>query len=165
MDLETETTSILQKVLAIASTGLPKKIAKIWLWHRHSRHASFGYLKMLFPSLLGNLDISIFKCDVCELAKSHRPSFHLSLNKSHIPFMVILSNVWGPSKVPTLGGSHWFVTFIDDCTGMTWSCLMKSKSEVNSLFQNFYNIVHTQFNARIQVLRSDNGGEYHSSTL
>ena len=79
--------------------------------------------------------------------------------------MVIHSDVWGPSKVPTLEGSHWFVTFIDDCTLMTWLCWMKSKSEVNLLFQKFSNTICTQYNARIQVLRSDNGGEYHSSEL
>jgi len=79
--------------------------------------------------------------------------------------MVIHSDVWGPSKVTTFGGSRWFVTFIDDCTRMTWVCLMKSKSEVNLLFQNFYKMVRTQYNAHVQVLCSDNGGEYLSSEL
>ena len=79
--------------------------------------------------------------------------------------MVIHSNVWGPSKISTLGGSCWFVTFIDDCTRMTWLCLMKSKGEVNLLFQKFHKMVHTQYNAQIQVLHSDNGGEYLSAEL
>lgn len=43
-------------------------------------HASFGYLKKSFPSLFKHLDISSFKCDVCELAKSHRTIFPLNLN-------------------------------------------------------------------------------------
>ena len=120
MDLKTKTSSRLQQALVVENTGSPKKIAEILLWHRRLGHALFGYLKRLFPNLFGNLDISIFKCDVCELAKSHRASFPLSFNKSPTPFMVIHSNVWGPSKVPTLGKSHWFVTFIDDCTRMTW---------------------------------------------
>ena len=165
LDLESETSSRLQQALVVKSTCSPKKKAEILLWHRRLGHASFGYLKKLFPSLFTNLDISIFKCDVCELAKSHRASFPLILNKSPVPFMVIHSDIWGPSKVSTLGGSHWFVTFIDDCTRMTWLCLMKSKSEVNLLFQKFSNTIRTQYNARIQVLRSDNGGEYHSSEL
>ena len=128
-------------------------------------HASFGYLNKLFPSLFVKFDVSSFRCDVCELAKSHRASFPLSLNKSPVPFMVIHYDVWGPSKVTTFGGSRWFVTFIDDCTRMNWLCLMKSKSEVNLLFQFFYKMVRTQYNAQVQVLRSDNGGEYLSSEL
>lgn len=79
--------------------------------------------------------------------------------------MLIHSDVWGPSKVTTLGGSRWFVTFIDDCTRMTWLCLMKSKTEVNSIFQKFHKMVETQYNAKIQILHSDNGGEYQNIKL
>ena len=110
-------------------------------------------------------DISSFRCDICELAKSHRASFPLILNKSPLLFMVIHSDVWGPSKVPTLSGSRWFVTFIDDCTRMTWLCFMKTKDEVNLLFQKFHKMIETQYNAKVRVLRSDNGGEYQSSDL
>ena len=42
---------------------------------------------------------------------------------------------------------------------------MRSKSEVNLLFQKFYNTVHTMYKARIQVLHSDNVVEYYSSKL
>jgi transposase InsO family protein len=40
---------------------------------------------------------------------------------------------------------------------------MTSKGEVNLLFQKFHKMIETQYNAQIQVLRSDNGGEYQSS--
>ena len=42
---------------------------------------------------------------------------------------------------------------------------MKSKSEVNLLFQNFHKMVCSQYNAQVQVLPSDNGGEYLSFEL
>ena len=100
-------------------------------------HASFGYLKKLFPSLFAKFDVFGFRCDVCELAKIHRASFPLSLNKSPVPFMIIHSDVWGLSNVTTFGESRWFVNFIDDCTRMTWMCLMKSKSEVNFVISKF----------------------------
>ena len=128
-------------------------------------HASFGYMKKLFPSLFANFDVSSFQCDVCELAKSHRASFPLTLNKSLIPFIIIHSDVWDPSKFSTLDGARSFVTFIDACTKMTWVCLMKSKSEVNLLFQKFHKMVCSQYNAQVRVLRSDNGGEYLSFEL
>jgi hypothetical protein len=162
LDLESKSSDKLRQALTINSYEGSKKKSNIWLWHRRLGHASFGYLKKLFPSLFVTIDVSSFQCDVCELAKSHRASFPLILNKSPIPFMVIHSDVWGPSKVTSLGGSRWFVTFIDDCTRMTWVCLMKSKSEVCYLFKIFYKMVCTQYNAQVQVLRSDNGGEYLS---
>ena len=79
--------------------------------------------------------------------------------------MVIHYDVWGPSKVPTLSGLRWFVTFIDDCTKMTWLFLMKTKDEVNLSFQNFHKMIETQYNAKVRVLRSNNGGEYQSSNI
>ncbi|RVX19268.1 Retrovirus-related Pol polyprotein from transposon RE1 [Vitis vinifera] len=48
---------------------------------------------------------------------------------------------------------------------MTWLCLMKTKDEENLLFQNFHKVIETQYNAKVRVLRSDNGGEYQSSDL
>ncbi|CAL9029135.1 unnamed protein product [Prunus brigantina] len=52
--------------------------------------------------------------------------------------------------------------FINDCTRMTWVSLLTIKGEVSSKFQQFYQMVETQFHVRIQVLRSDNGGEFLS---
>ena len=48
---------------------------------------------------------------------------------------------------------------------MTWLCLMKTKDEVNLLFQKFHKMIETQYNAKVLVLRSDNSGEYQSSDL
>ena len=121
--------------------------------------------KKIVTSLFAKSDISGFRCDICELAKSHRVSFPLILNKSPLLFMVIHSDVWCPSKVPTLSGSRWFVTFTDDCTRMTWLCLKKTKDEVNLLFKKFHKVIETQYNVKVRVLRSDNGGEYQSSDL
>ena len=42
-------------------------------------------------------------------------------------------------------------------------CLMKSKSEVSLLFKKFHKMVRRRYNSHVQVLHSDNGGEYLSS--
>ena len=149
LDLVPTSSSELRKALTVDGSEGEKKRYEIWLWHRRLGHASFGYLKKLFPSLFAKFDISSFHCDVCELTKIHRASFQLCLNKSPLPFMVIHSDVWGPSKVTTFSGSRWFVTFINDCTRMTWLYLMTSKGEVNLLFQKFYKMIETQYNAQI----------------
>jgi hypothetical protein len=78
--------SELRKALTVDGSEGNKKKYEIWLWHRRLGHASFGYLKKLFPSLFAKFDISSFHCDVCERAKSHRTSFQVCLNKSPLPF-------------------------------------------------------------------------------
>lgn len=166
MDLTLDSTSCMTQASSVdTSHGELKARADIWLWHHRLGHASFGYLQKLFPSLFIKCDVSSFKCDVCELAHSHRVSFPPSLHKSSVPFMIVHSDVWGPSKIATLGGARWFVTFIDDCTRMTWVVLLKNKSDVCSAFQKFHRMVLTQYHKQIQVLRSDNGKEYVNVVL
>lgn len=108
-----------------------KKEDEIQLWHRRLGHAFFCYLKKLFPKLFTNDELSNFRCEICELAKSPRISFPSSMNRWSVSFMMIHFDFWGPSPKPTLSGAHWFVTFIYDCTRMKWICLMKCKSEVS----------------------------------
>ena len=140
------------------TTSIKEK--QIWLWHRRLGHPSFSYMKHLLPNLFSNLHDLDFKCETCILAKSHRVPFSISLNKSEVPFTLIHSDVWGPSPITTISGNHWFVTFIDDCTRMTWLYLLKHKDEVFGVFQAFHAMIQTQFSAKAQILRSDNGGEY-----
>ena len=44
---------------------------------------------------------------------------------------------------------------------------MKSKGELNVLFQRFHKMLQTQYNAQVQVICSDNGGggEYNTADL
>ncbi|BBH08684.1 ABC-2 type transporter family protein [Prunus dulcis] len=121
------------------------KQKQIWLWHRRLGHRLLD---------------SDFTCDTCILAKSHRVPYPLSTNKCTTPFMLIHSDVRGPSPITAPSGVQWFVTFIDDCTRMTWLYLLKNKNKVFSCFQSFHRQMKTQFNAQIQILRLDNGGEF-----
>jgi hypothetical protein len=164
LDLIPASSNQLAQVFSTNTTNEHQK-SEIWLWHRRLGHASFGYLQKLFPQLFSQLIVSDFKCDVCERAKSHRVSFPISMNKSPAPFMVVHSDVWGPTNTPSLNESRWFVSFIDDHTRMTWICLMKSKSEVSSLFQQFHKMIATQYQTNIQVIRTDNGGEFINHSL
>ncbi|KAJ9535774.1 hypothetical protein OSB04_un001074 [Centaurea solstitialis] len=165
LELEPKTSKRVERALVAKGHQGNKKELDIWLYHRRFGHTSFGYLKRLFPTLFEKCDVSKFHCEVCELAKSHRASFPLTLSKNTLPFMTIHSDVWGPSKVPTMSGARWFVTFIDDYSRMTWLCPMKSKDEVNVLFQKFHKMVETQYGVKIRVLHSDNGGEYKNTGL
>ncbi|TYK02020.1 reverse transcriptase [Cucumis melo var. makuwa] len=97
-------------------------------------------------------------------AKQHRVSFPSQPYKSTHPFTLVHSDVWGPSKI-TISFEKRFVTFIDDHTCLTWVFLVSDKSEVTSVFRDFYNIVETQFNTKIAILQSDNGREFQNYTL
>ena len=67
--------------------------------------------------------------------------------------------------VKSLGGSLYYVTFIDDFSRKTWLYLLKTKDEVFSKFQEFKAEVENPTNKKIKTLRFDNGGEYTSKEL
>ena len=100
LDLVSKSSNKLRQDLTMDGSEGEKKKSEIWLWHRRLGHASFGYMKKLFPSLFVKFDVSSFHCDVCELTKIHRASFPLSLNKSPVPFMDILMFGVHPKSLP-----------------------------------------------------------------
>ena len=154
----------LKKALTSQSSTCAKK-HQIWMWHRRLGHASFGYIKHLFPSLFLDCNPSDFHCDVCTLAKSHCANYPLSFNKTTEPFTLIYPDVWGRAPVSTLAGYRWFVIFVEDCSRMTWLYLMTNKNDVYECFRSFHKMVQTQFSAKVKVLKSDNGGEFVSQVL
>ena len=107
-------------------------------------------VKSLFPHLFSKVYVESFHCDVCQFAKSHRATYSPSDTRSVEPFDLVHSDVWGPSSISNISGAKWFVTFIDDCTRVTWVFLMKDKSEVFQLFVNFFHMVRTQFRKPIK---------------
>lgn len=60
--------------------------------------------------------------------------------------------------VTYLFGFRYFVAFIDDFSRGTWVYLLKSKQDVLSVFQQFHKMIDTQFNARVKILCTNNGG-------
>lgn len=60
LDLESKSIGGLQQALIVGDSREDKKKAKIWLWHHWLGHASFGYLRKLFPSLFAKVDVFSF---------------------------------------------------------------------------------------------------------
>ena len=70
--------------------------------------------------------------------------------------------MFGPVKVPSLGKSMYYVSFIDDFSRNTWIYFLKKKSEAFDRFKEFKALVENQTKKKIKVLRTDNGGEFCS---
>ncbi|CAL8102595.1 unnamed protein product [Prunus armeniaca] len=89
-----------------ASSAETSQHRRIWLLHYRFGHASFGYLRHLFPALFCGVNEYAFQCQTCILAKSHRVSYSPSCNKRLMPFDLVHSDVWGPSSVSTALGNE-----------------------------------------------------------
>ena len=123
------------------------------LLHKRVGHPSDKILKIMFNFSKDFCN----KCDVCKFAKQTKLPFNNSTSKSNEVFELIHSDVWGPAPVDSYNGYKYYVIFIDDFSRATWLYLMKNKNEVFSHFQNFVNLIETQYDKKIKILRTDNG--------
>lgn len=65
----------------------------------------------------------------------------------------------------SIGGSKYFLTFIDDCTRKVFVYFLESKTQVVESFMEFKATVENETGRRIKILRSDNGKEYVNRAL
>eukprot|EP00253_Pinus_taeda_P023450 PITA_23450 len=72
----------------------------------------------------------------------------------------LLPDVWGLAQVSSLGGSRYYVTFIDDAIRKTWIYCIQNKSDVFDTFKKWKALVENKAGKRLKCFRSDNGGEY-----
>jgi hypothetical protein len=73
-------------------------------------------------------------------------------------------DVW-TTKIESIGGCTYYVSFIDDHIRKVWVYFMKHKGEVFQHFFNFKTMVEKEKGVSIKCLRSDGRGEYFSNEL
>ena len=89
---------------------------------------------------------------------------HKIVKKSN-PFAQVHRDLRGPLRIHTVMGVRWFVTFIDDHTRVCWVYLLKGKFETKKIFKVFQKMFQTQSQAKVCILKIDNGKEYFSKVL
>ena len=111
--------------VAVVVSSLPS----LTLWHSRLGHASSSQVQQLASrGLLGSVSKDNFDCTSCQLGKQLALSFNNSESISNSIFELIHSDVWRPSPVASIGGSRYFVVFIDDYSRYSWIFPMKSCS-------------------------------------
>jgi len=137
------------------------------VWHRRLVHLGPQNVKKLQGMATGiAIDAKTFPtpddaCEACIQGKQTRNLSDTPMRKRQEPGDLVHSDVCGWITPTSLGGNRYFVTFIDDATGMTYLYAMKTKTseEVRQCFLNFRNVFE-QDGRRIRSIRTDGGGEY-----
>ncbi|CAL9217264.1 unnamed protein product [Arabidopsis halleri] len=130
------------------------------LWQDRLGHPHSRALNLLLPGL--SYDCS--HCEACILGKHCKTVFPKSNAIYEKCFDLVHSDVW-TSPCASRDNHKYFVTFIDEKSKYTWVTLLPSKDRVYDAFLNFQNYVTNHFDAKIKILRTDNGGEYTSTKL
>eukprot|EP01018_Ginkgo_biloba_P039070 Gb_05294 [translate_table: standard] len=101
--------------------------------------------------------------DGCVLGKKYREVFKDSLWRAKAPLQLVHTDLCGPVRTLSIGNAKYFMLLIDDCSRKTWVYCLKEKSEDFKIFTEFKAKVENESGYRIQMLRSDNGGEFISN--
>jgi hypothetical protein len=104
-------------------------------------------------------------CTICPLAKQKRLPFPISTSQSNSSFDIVHADIWGPFSEPSLNGSKYFLTIVDDHSRFTWVHLMHHKYQTRDLIISFFQMVKTQFNSTVKCFRTDNGNEFSMPTF
>jgi histone deacetylase 1/2 len=105
------------------------------------------------------LEINPYVCDSSQLAKSHQLPYPVSTSVSTTPLELVFSDVWGRAPI-SVGKHEYYVSFIDDFSKFTWIYLLKKRSDVYQVFQNFQQLVEHKFAKKIVTMQTDWDGEY-----
>ena len=76
-------------------------------------------------------------CENCVYGKKNWVSFPYGSRRAKHILELAHSDVFGLVKVPSLGKSVYYVSFIDDFSRNTWIYFLKKKSEVFDRFKKF----------------------------
>ena len=140
-------------------------------WHRRFGHLRERNLQKLAKNkLVDGFDYDscreISSCEPCIEGKLHKNQFPTSGGKSakaHVPLELVHTDVCGKIQTSSLGGGHYFLTFIDDHTWYVWVYILKSKDQVFQKFSEWIALIENLSGHRLKILWSDNGGEHTSA--
>ena len=96
----------------------------------------------------------------CLYGKQNRVKFPSGSTREKQILELIHNDVFGPVPVPSLGGSLYYVRFIDDFSRNIRLYFLKKKSQVFIKFKEYKALIENQTGNKIKVLRTDNGGEF-----
>ena len=108
------------------------------LWHNRLGHMSQkGMKELLSKGKLPELKNVYFDmCESCVMRKQKKLSFLTGGRKLRATKLdLVHTDLWGPSSMASLGGSWYYITFINKCSRKIWIYFLKNKSDVFDTFK------------------------------
>ncbi|CAI7753309.1 unnamed protein product, partial [Closterium sp. NIES-53] len=100
-------------------------------------------------------------CPTCLETKFTKFLFSSGTGPAKAPLALVHMDVVGPTRAPSLSGSRYFLTIVDDHTRAVWVYPLKTKGEVAAaVLKEWMQIAQRESGHKVKVIRTDNGGEF-----
>ncbi|GJP38931.1 hypothetical protein CLOM_g23340 [Closterium sp. NIES-68] len=136
-------------------------------WHERLYHVNFPMLqKLVNDGSLKGLEVKggvkeIGSCPTCLETKFSKFPFNSTTGPAKTPLALVHMDVVGPTRAPSLSGSRYFLTIVDDHTRAVWVYPLKSKGEVAAaVLKEWMPRAQRECGHKVKVIHSDNGGEF-----
>lgn len=137
------------------------------IWHRRLGHLNRQSLRKLM-AMADGIELAndvIPECIACIEGKHARNPFPSSESRAEGLLDLVHSDLVGPIEVPSVGGSRYVMTFIDDASRKVFLYFLERKNEAFGAYENFKAMTERQTGRKLKVLRTDNGTEYVNKTF
>jgi transposase InsO family protein len=104
-------------------------------------------------------------CEACIMGSQARESFPSSDYVTRAPLELVHTDVCGPMDPMSHDKKQYFLTLLDDYSGMSAVVVISHKSEVSQMLIEALEDMETACGHKVKAVRSDRGGEYVSKTL
>ena len=125
---------------------------QVWMMELHKRNL-----------LKGIKTCKLDFCKYCVFRKRNKVQFKTATRKTEGVLDYVHTDVWGPVRVASLGGSMYFVSFSDDYSRKVWVYFMRHKSKTFAKFKLWKAKAENQTGRKVKCLKLDNGTEYTDS--
>ena len=148
---------------AMTSLSQPTSLEQ---WHRRFTHCSPMTIQgMVKNNLVDGLKISDEtlkgKCEDCILGRQTRRPFDGETEKNLAPLDLVAFDLWGPSRVQSVGGKLYLMIIIDGGTSYKYGTYTSDKSDPTTLeaFEIFRVKAETVTGKKVRRLRTDRAFE------
>ncbi|CAI7891474.1 unnamed protein product [Closterium sp. NIES-54] len=136
-------------------------------WHERLCHINIHLLqKLVKDGSLKGLEVKgaakeIGSCPTCLETKFTKFPFSSGMGPAKAPLALVHMDVVGPTRAPSLSGSRYFLTIVDDHTRAVWEYPLKTKGEVAvAVLTEWMPRAQRESGHKVKVIRTDNGGEF-----
>ncbi|ANB11578.1 gag-pol fusion protein [Sugiyamaella lignohabitans] len=124
-----------------------------------------GNISNIDPQLVKGVSPKNFSCESCDLAKITNKSFYSSYSRMNKVGDLIHADLMGPLP-ESIGKRYKYVAvFVDDMSKYIWSIPLQQKSEATNQLIALITEIERQFETKVKIVRTDNGGEFNNSVI